>query len=1013
MLDQETKRKIDRVRDILVGKIPDPTAQVEQITTALIYKFMHDMDEGSKSLGGRASFFAGEFKKYSWPALVNARLSGRERLSLYKSALKKIPLNPRLPPLFRNIFKSARLPYEDPETLNLFLKEISGFSYDHSENLGNAFEYLLSILGSQGDAGQFRTPRHIIDFMVEAAAPSKEETVLDPACGTAGFLISAYRHIIKNSSKNYNPEKACHSFMQPEGSAAMAQIQSNGGYRGEKLTPFEKKQIQKNIIGYDISSKMVRLSLVNMYLHRFQQPKIYEYDTLTSEDRWDDDFDVILANPPFMSPKGGIRPHGRFSVRASRSEVLFVDYIADHLTLNGRAAVIVPEGVVFKSDKAYKSLRKALVENRILWAVASLPAKVFEPYSGVKTSILFLDKKRARNAEEILFLDIQNDGFDLGATRRKIDKNDLPEAFRALRLWRRGKKLASPLAHWVRRGKITEASGWSLTGSRYKTDIYIELEGISQNLQTALEPLSKIFSKAAISLQGQILEFQKTEGPKKITEGLKNLERKINHVVNSQEFSDLAKKIQGAVQKLQNSKLIKQMKATFNKLPDEIRKDPDAVKKILLDEIKKAFKAHKQLEEALKSRQKWPMVPLAEVLNYEQPTKYLVKSTRYREEYKTPVLTAGKSFILGFTNEETGVFPKKKLPVIIFDDFTTAIKFVNFPFKVKSSAMKILSVSSAAPLISTQDKKARSKNLSDILDSPSLKSDTIDSNLLPSKKPFSSIKEGNAVRAHVKFIFYMMKNIKFDASTHKRYWISQYSKIKIPFPPLEVQKEIAAEIERWQKIIDGARQIIKNWKPAIQIDPSWSTVSLGAVCKIFSGSRPKGGAVSKGILSIGGEHINADGSFNLSKPKYIPESFFNKLKRGKLQFRDVLIVKDGATTGKTGYFDKNAPFQTGAVNEHVFILRPEVKKIEPVYLYRIMKSAKGNAEILKLKTGAAQGGINLSIKAIKIPLPPLEIQKEIAAEIEEERSHIESCKKLIELNQEKIRQKINEVWSQK
>ncbi len=468
MLDQETKRKIDRVRDILVGKIPDPTAQVEQITTALIYKFMHDMDEGSKSLGGRASFFAGEFKKYSWPALVNARLSGRERLSLYKSALKKIPLNPRLPPLFRNIFKSARLPYEDPETLNLFLKEISGFSYDHSENLGNAFEYLLSILGSQGDAGQFRTPRHIIDFMVEAAAPSKEETVLDPACGTAGFLISAYRHIIKNSSKNYNPEKACHSFMQPEGSAAMAQIQSNGGYRGEKLTPFEKKQIQKNIIGYDISSKMVRLSLVNMYLHRFQQPKIYEYDTLTSEDRWDDDFDVILANPPFMSPKGGIRPHGRFSVKAGRSEVLFVDYIADHLTLNGRAAVIVPEGVVFKSDKAYKSLRKALVENRILWAVASLPAKVFEPYSGVKTSILFLDKKRAQVNKEILFLDVHNDGFELGARRRKIDKNDLPEILRVLKAWQEGKKIKSSLAHWVMKEKIIESSDWNLTSNRYK-----------------------------------------------------------------------------------------------------------------------------------------------------------------------------------------------------------------------------------------------------------------------------------------------------------------------------------------------------------------------------------------------------------------------------------------------------------------------------------------------------------------------------------------------------------------
>ena len=468
MLDQQTKRKIDSARDILVGKVPDPTAQVDQITTALIYKFMDDMDQESRSIGGQPKFFIGDFKKYSWPKIIDKKLSGQERLDLYMQAIDQLPKNEKLPLLFREIFKNAFLPYRDAETLNLFLKEINSFTYNHSENLGNAFEYLLSILGSQGDAGQFRTPRHIIDFIVEVVDPKKEESILDPACGTSGFLISSYKHIIKNNSKNYNSSKDTYSFMRSESSASSVQIQSNGKYKGENLIPADKKRLQKNIVGYDISPKMVKLSLVNMYLHNFKKPQIYEYDTLTNTDRWEKDFNVILANPPFMTPKGGIRPHNKFSIQANRAEVLFVDYIAEHMTINGRAGIIVPEGIIFKSDKAYKALRKRLVEDLFLWAVVSLPAKVFEPYSGVKTSILFLDKKRAKNTEEILFVDVQNDGFDLGATRRKIDKNDLPSAFGILKSWSKDKKEQIDIAHWVNKKTIAKSEDYNLTGNRYK-----------------------------------------------------------------------------------------------------------------------------------------------------------------------------------------------------------------------------------------------------------------------------------------------------------------------------------------------------------------------------------------------------------------------------------------------------------------------------------------------------------------------------------------------------------------
>ncbi len=448
MLTLEIKNKIDAARDILVGKVPDPKAQVEQITTALIYKFMDDMDKQAASLPkGKAQFFTNGFEKYAWGKMMDAKLGGQERLNLYVEACAQMSKNPHLPQLFRDIFKDAFLPYRDPETLNLFLKEISSFNYDHSENLGDAFEYLLSVLGSQGDAGQFRTPRHIIDFIVEVVDPKKDESILDPACGTAGFLISAYKHILKEN-------------------------------KNKPLTPDEKKRLMCNLSGYDISPDMVKLSLVNMYLHGFPSPNISEYDTLTSEEKWDERFDIMMANPPFMTPKGGIRPHNRFSVDANRSEILFVDYIVEHLNSKGRAGIIVPEGIIFTASNAYKQLRKLLVEDG-LYAVVSLPAGVFNPYSNVKTCILFFDNQLAKQSKEILFLKILNDGFGLGAQRRKGSKDDLPQALEVLQAQRVALKTGTKntllkkdsLSAWaVSKEQIAKNGDYSLLGDGYRAE---------------------------------------------------------------------------------------------------------------------------------------------------------------------------------------------------------------------------------------------------------------------------------------------------------------------------------------------------------------------------------------------------------------------------------------------------------------------------------------------------------------------------------------------------------------
>lgn len=460
-MNVDIKRHIDSARQVLVGVVPNPTSQIDQITNALIYKFMDDMDQLSIKNGGDPSFFIGDLEKYSWTRIMDSRIGNQERMNLFVEGFIKISESENIPQLFRNILKSAFLPYRSPEVLGLFLKEINFFDYSHPEDLGDAYEYLLSIMSSQGDAGQFRTPRHIIDFIVDAVNPTIEDKILDPACGTAGFLISAYKHILEQHDGANDPEK-----------------------KEKSLTPDQRKKLFNNFEGYDIDPGMVRIAQVNMYLHQFKNPKIYQYDSLSMEERWNDKFDVILANPPFMSPKGGIKPHSKFGVQSTRSEVLFVDYIVNHLKPKGRAGIIVPEGIIFQTGTSYKQLRKNLVENG-LYAVVSLPSGVFNPYSGVKTSILLFDNEISKKTSHILFIKIHNDGFDLGAQRRPVVYNDLPLAIDALKLykkhtnsngtfsiggWPEGKYGINthPICQFVSKNEISKDGDYNLTGDRYR-----------------------------------------------------------------------------------------------------------------------------------------------------------------------------------------------------------------------------------------------------------------------------------------------------------------------------------------------------------------------------------------------------------------------------------------------------------------------------------------------------------------------------------------------------------------
>lgn len=840
MLDNITKKNIDDCRDVLVGKVPDPKSQIEQITLALIYKFMDDMDkEAVEKFKGKAKFFSGEYAKYGWRKLFDPSLSGQDMLALYSEALEKLNTNPNIPELFRNIFKNAYLPYRDPSTLKLFLKYINEFEYNHSEKLGDAFEYLLSVMGSQGDAGQFRTPRHIIDFVTACVNPQKNETVLDPACGTAGFLLSAYKHIL-----NQNTDKR----------------------QGDKLTPDDRKKLATNFVGYDISPDMVRLSLANMYLHGFATPLIHEYDSLSSEDRWQETFDVILANPPFMTPKGGIRPHKKFGVQANKAEVLFTDYIAEHLNSNGRAGIVVPNGIVATSQTAYKQLRQLLVQDSLI-AVISLPAGVFQPYSGVKTSVLILDKRLAKKSQHILFLKIENDGFDLGAQRREIDKNDLPLALQMLEEYKKRLNCDSP-------------------------DLDDYFDAIVEKNHT-----NPLITKIKVQTIASLVKKETVLGNKDI--GL-SAERYFEKAISQTEF--------------------------------------DIVK---LGEIGKICMCKRIFKEQTTDKGD---VPFYKIGTFgKEPDAFI--SREIFDEYKSKFAYPKKGDILISTSGTIG-------KVVVFDGKPAYFQ---------------------------------------------------DSNIV-----WIANDETKVLNEYLKIIYQQIKWRPTEGVTIARLYNTLIEETEIPLPPLEIQQQIVAEIESYQKIIDGAKQVVNNYKPTISINPDWEMVELGEVCKPEYGftetAKEKGNARFIRITDIG-----SDGKLKNTEPKYV--ELTKEAKQSLVVKDDILVARTGATYGKTMIFDEDYP---AVFASFLIRLNFDKTKIYPKYYWAFAQSENYIQQAARLMTGGGQPQFNgNAIVKIQIPVPTLEEQQTIVKAIEEEMQLVNANKRLIEIFEQKIKDKISEVWGVK
>ena len=508
MLNQTLKSQVSKLWDkFWSGGISNPLTAIEQISYLLFMKRLDELDSKNRHdadfIGEKyTSIFEGKDENLKW-----SNFKQMEAGEMLKHVQEKV--FPFIKTLggegssFVKYMKNSVFIISKPSLLTeavsiideifdeIAKQEANGQGFQDTQ--GDLYEYLLSELKSAGKLGQFRTPRHIIQLISELVDPKLGDTICDPACGTGGFLLGAYQHII-----------TAHT------SKEQRQTDENGltrGRLGDMLTDERqwKHLKEKTFYGYDTDDSMVRIGLMNLMMHGISSPNIEQKDTLSKKYDEDNQFDVIMANPPFKGSidKGDINES--LSVNTTKTELLFVNRIIKSLKIGGRAGVIVPDGVLFGSSNAHKQVRKMLLDDCELQGVISMPSGVFKPYAGVSTAILLFVK--GGETEKVWFYDMQADGYSLDDKRSKIKDNDLPDI---VEKWKNRKNIVEndrkSKFFWVDKKEIEE-NGLDLSINRYKENHYEEvkyedpekilkdIKDIEKEIVKGLDELEKILKK--------------------------------------------------------------------------------------------------------------------------------------------------------------------------------------------------------------------------------------------------------------------------------------------------------------------------------------------------------------------------------------------------------------------------------------------------------------------------------------------------------------------------------------
>lgn len=504
MITGELKNRIDSLwDDFAAGGIVNPLTVIEQITYLM---FIHDLDEADNKgsmeammLGiSHESIFKDEVevegrtvdgKQLKWsvfqdfpaekmfdvvknevfPFIINLHSDRESAYSKYMSdAIFMIPT----PLLLSKVV----------EKLSDLFRMMKETKLDKEDVRGDVYEYLLSKLNTAGRNGQFRTPRHIIKMMVELMQPKPDEIICDPACGTSGFLIAASEYLMEDEER-----------------------------KREVLFDKENKEHYLNhmFYGYDMDRTMLRIGAMNMMAHGIDNPCIEYKDSLSDQNEDKNKYSLVLANPPF---KGSldydiVSPDLLKICKTKKTELLFVTLFLRMLKIGGRCACIVPDGVLFGSSKAHKSIRKEIVENNRLEAVISMPSGVFKPYAGVSTAILIFTKTEAGGTDRVWFYDMQNDGLSLDDKRSPIEENDIPDIIRRFHhLDGEMERKRTEQSFMVTKEDIVE-NDYDLSINKYKEVEYVPVEYPStQEILTNLREIEMEIATAMDELTAMLGE---------------------------------------------------------------------------------------------------------------------------------------------------------------------------------------------------------------------------------------------------------------------------------------------------------------------------------------------------------------------------------------------------------------------------------------------------------------------------------------------------------------------------
>lgn len=483
MITGEVRSKVDRIWDTMwSGGISNPLSVIEQLTYLLFIKRLdelHTLRERKAARTGKPieePIFTRKQDRLRWsrfketaPEKMFATVKD-EVFPFIKMLGNNGGLQEEGDSTYSHHMKDAIFMMPTPRVLANVVDQLDGIDMADADTKGDLYEYMLGKIASAGQNGQFRTPRHIIKLMVEMTAPTPKDVICDPACGTAGFLIAASQYL-----------------RQQHGDAIY------------KTAASRRKFNSGTFHGYDFDSTMLRIGSMNMLLHGVENPDIRYRDSLAQSDQDDAErFSLLLANPPFA---GSLDYESTAKdllqiVKTKKTELLFLALFLRLLQTGGRAAVIVPDGVLFGSSKAHKALRKILVEDQKLDAVISMPSGVFKPYAGVSTAILLFTKTNSGGTDSVWFYDMQSDGYSLDDKRTpQPDKSDLPDI---LKRWQNRKaetkRKRTDRSFLVPKAEIA-SNDYDLSINRYKE---VKYESIKHDLpQEILQRLAKLEEEIA------------------------------------------------------------------------------------------------------------------------------------------------------------------------------------------------------------------------------------------------------------------------------------------------------------------------------------------------------------------------------------------------------------------------------------------------------------------------------------------------------------------------------------